>query len=292
MTNYAGYAKNAGVYFPISERETYEKLPSGVYSVQRLPDGSIIFETTKITSDEILDLPSEEFTTVVGEIKHFIKPATKQKFKDYGFLYKRSALLYGRAGGGKTCIVNRVATEVIDAGGIVLFNPEIEALGQAYKALDDTQKDTLVMVIFEEFDNLVYDYEIQLLSLLDGEVQKNNIIYLMTTNNIEEIPSRLTRPGRISSLIEVGMPSSEAREVYLKHKKIPAELLEDYVTASENFTIDQLKELVLSTICLGQSLKAAANRINKASNRKTKKDVDTSDNNNLLFKLNKNLLRN
>lgn len=258
---------NVGNDYHVNPTATiHNTLPVGAYEFGFDPrSGRQWFTKIDLASDTLVDIPSREFEQVVGEMNFFLKPSTRKAFSDHGFIYKRSALLYGLPGTGKTCIVQRVAQEVIRSGGIVLFNTAPQLLALAYKTLDDIQPDVLTMVIFEEFDELIEGGdETRLLSLLDGEVQKRNVMYLMTTNFIDKVPSRILRPGRISSMVEVKFPDANARLHYLNLKvvdKAEHDLVK-WVEVTEGFSIDELKETVLAVCCLGQTLTEVVDRIN------------------------------
>ena len=211
---------------------------------------------------------------------NFLKPSTKEKYIKEGFIYKRSMLLHGKPGTGKTVIVNRVTRDALKNDAIVLFNPYPGHLAQFFKALENTAPDKLTLVIFEEFDDLATPdsrTEKDLLSILDGEVQKNNIIYMATTNYIERIPLRMQRPGRFSSIVEVGFPSAEARGVYLKTKNVPSELFSKWVETTEGFSIDELKETVLAVKCLDESLETVVSRLQDLKARGLVPDVPTDE---------------
>ncbi len=177
-------------------------------------------------------------------------------------------MLHGLPGTGKSCIANRVAKKVVEAGNVVLFSPHPALLGKAFAALDDLQPEQTVMVIFEEIDDMIRrGMESKLLVLLDGQVQKDRVIYLATTNYLDQIPKRLYRPGRMSSVIEVGFPEADARQAYLAHKlgadhtEIPA-----LTEATSGFSIDEVKEVVQSVFLLGNSLDSIIARIHAIKN--------------------------
>lgn len=243
--------------------------------------GVLLYLPFQMNYDKIIDLPSKEFDTVVSEINQFLKPETKQSYLDHGFLYKRSIFMHGLPGTGKTCIVNRVCEAVQKVGGIIIFNENTGLTEVALQELQETMPDTLVLVIFEEFDDLLNSkrHESNLLKMLDGQIQKNNAIYLATTNFLEKIPKRVLRPGRFSRLIQVNFPSLEARTKYInlvsKNKTIVAELAEK----TEGFSIDELKEAVLSISCLGYSIDETVKRIQdtKDITEKLKNNVDEDD---------------
>lgn len=192
---------------------------------------------------------------VVRQIENFLKPECRARFKEKEYLYKRSTLLYGKPGTGKTCIVNRVVDTVVAKGGVVLFNPNPAILAGALSQLEDVQPNTPVVVIFEELDKLMGQYEGALLNILDGEVQRENVIFLATTNFFGKIPPRIKRPGRFGKSIKVGFPSAEVRRFYLEHKMgkdFPG--LEAWVDKTDGFSIDELSATVREVYCLQEDL--------------------------------------
>jgi SpoVK/Ycf46/Vps4 family AAA+-type ATPase len=254
-----------GFYIPNeSDNKVLKKLPPGVYTLEETSQGQIFFKSASFLSDDIVDLPSKAYLDTVEEIQRFLKPETKKLFKDWGFVYKRSSLLWGVPGTGKTCIVNQISKRVIEMGGVVLFNPDPRILKSGYEIFDDLQPDSLIMVVFEELEKLIDRYESHLLNILDGETQKDNIVYLATTNFIDKIPERIKRPGRFSAITEVTVPDAACREHFLKVKGVKDSLqLEKLVKITNGYTVDELKEVLLATMCLDISLKEITSRISK-----------------------------
>lgn len=220
------------------------------------------FTEFKPTCDNILDLPSGEYKRITQEMKQFLNPEIKKKFKDTGFLYKRSALLHGLPGTGKTVLIQRIIKDVISSGGVVIFCTEPISIKQMYEVIDDLQPDAMTLVIFEEIDGIIDNYgDRSLLSILDGEIQKENVMYLATTNYIDKIPKRLLRPGRFSSVIEVHYPDTAARKFYFKSKLGEFTDLELWVKKTEGLSVDELKEVVQSVYIFGNELDAVVKRI-------------------------------
>ena len=272
---YENFKSNNGVYLANVKEKTVNNLPAGVYNLVQDNNGNLYFCDINSNCDQIIDLPSKEFKNIVGELEHFLLPETQKRFEEYGYLYKRSALLYGKPGTGKTVIINRIAQEVVRMGGVVLFNPNPNFLERAFEQLEDLQPNQKTMVIFEELDQLLGRHESELLSLLDGEIQKNNVIYMATTNYIEKVPSRIIRPGRFSTVTEIPFPDKVAREFYLQTKLGNTEAegaLQEILKRTEGFSIDELKETILASICLNQALNDVIKRIKE--NKKLSKNND------------------
>jgi SpoVK/Ycf46/Vps4 family AAA+-type ATPase len=243
------------------------KLPAGHYQLHYIQEADqLLFERISFNSDEILELPSKEFQLVAGQIDTFLGDDSRKLFNDYNFVYKRSVLMHGVPGTGKTILANRIANKVVAGGGVVLFNPNPQILTKAFKVFDDIQPDTKIVVIFEELDQLLKNYEGELLHILDGEVQKDNIVYIATTNYISKVPARIMRPGRFSSIVQIQYPDAKCREYYLD-KKIghidSKEEIKSIVKKTDGFSIDELKEVVLSNKCLQVPLDDVIGRINE-----------------------------
>lgn len=263
---FEGFVKKKNEFMALERKPaaTIDILPAGVYSTSIDFIGRLFFNRIETNYDEILDLPSTEYTQILNEMKTFIKPETKVLFNNFGFIYKRSCLLEGPPGTGKTILINRVCEEVVNMGGIVLMNPDPMECREFFDVMDGTQPDAITLVVFEEFDNFFEDGECdstELLSLLDGEIQKRNVMFLATTNYPDAISARFKRPGRFSSVIEMKAPTTDARYAFLKHKIGLDPMLNEWVEQTDGLTIDELKETVLAVKCLGQSLTPVIERL-------------------------------
>ena len=245
-----GYQNKENIFLP-STISTL-KLDPGCYKVKSNMD-SLLYIKQDLTVDEIIDLPSPEYQQITKEMDFFLKPETRESFKKYGFVYKRSTLLHGVPGTGKTVVVNRVANSVISEGGICLF---ISQAGHVTPALDSVRAsnpEATILVILEEFEDMANDRSNEILSVLDGELQIDNVIYMATTNYLEKVPLRLRRPGRMSSVIQMKLPNAECRKFYFDHK-LPGEDNSELVEKTDGYTVDELKEIVLATKCFGMTL--------------------------------------
>lgn len=250
LMSYAGFNEvQKDVFVPVKTQSLMPNLPAGSYSVHQDRDGNTYFLRSDFTSDRIIDIPSAEFKGMVKEIDTFLAPDTQGKYKQYGFLYKRSFLLHGKPGMGKTVLVNRLAKDIISKGGVVLFNPNPSLLTTAFSVLNSLPSQPLTLVVFEEFDALVSDIDTEalMLSILDGEIQKDRIIYVATTNYFDKINKRLLRPGRFTSIIEVQAPNLESRIHFLNTKLNDMKESKAMAESTEGFSIDELKEAVLAT---------------------------------------------
>ena len=128
------------------------------------------------------------------------------------------------------------------------------------------QPDVQILVIWEEFER--YKRNTDVLQLLDGGKQLNNVVYLATTNYIDQIPPRLrNRPSRFARLVEVGPPSAEARKAFLMNRIHPEDVdenvVDEIVLKTEGWVIDHLTEFIRSHYVVGMSQDEAISNINK-----------------------------
>jgi SpoVK/Ycf46/Vps4 family AAA+-type ATPase len=259
------YLINADNFFPNVEAQRSNTLPAGAYTCKITMEGAPYLSPIKIMTDTIINIPNTFTEDVIGEIRQFWSNNVSEKFKTYGLIHKRGVLLAGRPGTGKTLTLAKAAQIVIEEfNGAVLFNPEPKYVAEFIKLIKDIEPDKKVMIMWEEFDSFLQSYESELLSLLDGELQVGNIIFLATTNYISKIPSRIkNRPSRFARIIEVTDPSTEARRAFLEAKLVGDDRshLEAMVEATEGFVIDQLKDLIISVCCFGYSISDAIMKI-------------------------------
>lgn len=233
----------------------FSKVPSGTYKVffdHRTNQSGLT--QMEFQLDKIVDLDTPEYNKVIRQISHFIMSETKEKYEKFGTIYKRNVMCHGAPGTGKTVMSQKVSQMVQEMGGITIFvsphdHPEILS-----EILDNIRQlqDTMIVVLLEEFDTSISRYESNWLSILDGESQVANIIYIATTNYLEKIPARILRPGRFSTKIEFGTPNRSARLQFIKTKIDDDGRANFYADKTEGLTIDQIKAIIVDIELLGE----------------------------------------
>jgi ATP-dependent Zn protease len=159
---------------------------------------------------------------IVSDIEGWIK--SKGEYERRGIPYKRGHCYYGPPGTGKTTLVKSIAKEYgfnifsinlnkstdedilyllreIDPGSILLFE-DIDAFFDGRKKLGEKEKDSGVS--FSGF-----------LNALDGVVEMNGILVIITTNHVEKMDPALMRAGRIDTKVEISYSSGREISEYL-----------------------------------------------------------------------------
>ena len=255
-------------------------IPTGNYTANcDSITNSVVLSPFKVNSDTLIDMPDGNYNLLLKEMTTFFTSKVKNKFDEFGFIYKKAILLHGKPGTGKTCLVVRLLDMFNKQynNSIALFNPKLDSLQVIYKHVKD---ETPMLIIFEEFDSICNKYnESYLLSLLDGQIQRPNTVYLFTTNFIDKIPCRLFRPSRLSNLIEIKEPSLQSRIKYLQAKLVneSSEVINDWAQKTKGFTLDDLKSLILSVKCLDISFNKCVQNL-KESKVYLNKEEDYNDN--------------
>ena len=118
----------------------------------------------------------------------------------------------------------------------------------------------------EDVDGIMNYDSALLLNILDGNMEFDNIAFLATTNFPDRLLESLAnRPSRFDRRYEIGLPDADVRREYIS-RKFPqvAEIdVDAIVKETDGFTIDALKELVLSIYVLGYSFEESVDEVRK-----------------------------
>lgn len=270
------YARIGPGYIPTTS--TIQKLPSGVYRIEKIGP-SFAFVSQNVVTDNLLRLPDSRSEEIVLEIERFW--TLKAIFKRFGFVHKRGILMFGKPGSGKTTTVNVVSQRMVQNGGLVILGSvQPGVLADMLAGLREVEPDRPLVVVLEDIDTLISSYgEQAILNMLDGEMTIDNVCFLATTNYPENLDGRIiNRPSRFDRIVKIGMPSPDAREMYLVHCNTPLTKTEikEWVRLTPEFSLAQLKELIVGVFCFEHTLEDEVGRLTKMMKKVSSSDFERS----------------
>jgi AAA+ superfamily predicted ATPase len=270
------YSNESPAFFPMGS--TIDKLEAGVYAIEQHHQRGIFFQSKDVKLDELMILPDGNCEKVLKGIQSFWEK--EAAFRAHKFLWKRGLLLWGAPGSGKTSLLQLLSRDIVARDGLALFAESPNATSKALEMLRKIEPVRPVVVILEDLDAIVKEYgEAQLLALLDGEVQIDNVVYIATTNYPEMLDKRLiNRPSRFDEIIKIDMPTAEARAFYLT-KKSPRlanniKELAKWVDQTKGMSVAHLRELIASVECLGHDFEVVMHRLKLMNRAKSSSERD------------------
>ena len=135
---------------------------------------------------------------------------------DNGIKVKRGVILGGTFGTGKTLTAKVASKFAVQAGVTYVYIPRADELAQAVDFAKQYQSPACV-IFCEDIDRaLSGDRSVKMddiLNIIDGiDTKSQNIITILTTNDIDAINPAMLRPGRLDAVIHVLPPDAKAVE--------------------------------------------------------------------------------
>jgi energy-coupling factor transporter ATP-binding protein EcfA2 len=255
--------------------QTFESIPSGLYRTGIAPELGPFLTKVPVETDNLIEFPDSASFDIVEEFRTFWE--IEDRFRKRGFLHKRGYLLWGPPGSGKTSTLQILMKKLIqDHDGIVLMLDSPTTAQHCFLMLRNIEPKRPVVAVLEDIDALVHTYgENEFLALLDGEAQVDNIVFVATTNYPERLDLRfVNRPSRFDTIKFIGMPSAEARRMYLstKEPELAPDELDEWVAKSDGFSVAHLKEMIVAVKCFGRPLDEVVDRLDAMAARQPKSE--------------------
>jgi len=268
--------KGTSTFIPTDNSKIVETVEAGVYDL-RYSDGIGFYMFKKeVHLDELLIFPNSVHTEVISCVKDFWE--RKEKFKEYGFAFKRGILMHGPAGSGKSCIINILSDYIIkNLNGVIFPLSDSGSLGLYASCIPEIfrviEPERPIFVILEDLENFCTNQsnESKLLNILDGIEQLENVVYVGTSNFPEFLKERITnRPSRFDRRIFVPMPSAKDRKFYFQNKLHQNDLekidLKAWVKDTKGLSVAHLAELIKTVIIFGTEYKEAIALLKEMNN--------------------------
>lgn len=209
------------------EEVKYEpyKVKPGTWTIHKTSFG-ISLKPTEFSNDKLLDsfVHTENITSKIDKFYSRL-----EVYKRYGIeVPKRTMLLWGPAGTGKSSAITKVAQKYAALGDIAVIIWKTDVIDphdvkEFVKSFEYHGVNRLLFIAEDlggvEVDQARIKSESSLLSLLDNQEKAFAIPVMMvvTTNYPANLLANLTnRPGRIDDKVEVGYPNSQQRQDLFK----------------------------------------------------------------------------
>ena len=207
--------------------------------------------------------PMEEwhpgFKNVESQISAFLK--NRKSYAQNGLPYKRSLLLYGEAGTGKSTFINHTCKTLIENYNALVIKIDnfgrLKGFNQYLASECDVIKDRLKVLVIEDVEKFRDEYALsELTNLLNRKELSHNTLMLMTSTLPQAIPDKLVQSStHINNL--TGVFNKDFKRGFLKnwYNFLVNESLSDeeqrkpwYLEVKGNLAPAYLKDLFLSSL--------------------------------------------
>ncbi|MFB6190239.1 MAG: CDC48 family AAA ATPase [Candidatus Nanohaloarchaea archaeon] len=202
----------------------------------------------EVTYEDIGGLDDE-----IKQVREMIELPLKhpEVFQQLGIQAPSGVLLHGPPGTGKTLLAKAVANEA-DATFLSINGPEImskyygESEKQLREKFEEAADNSPAIIFIDEIDAIAAKRSevggeverrvvAQLLSLMDGLEERENVIVIAATNRVDAVDEALRRGGRFDREIEIGVPNEKGRkEIFQIHTR--------NMPLTEDVDLDELAE--------------------------------------------------
>jgi chaperone BCS1 len=221
-------------------------------------------------------------TKLVNDINTFI--SSEEEYNNFGIPYKRTYLLTGIPGSGKTSLIKALCHKFGYGLSIISVSKKFDNDGllNAISTVNDKS-----FLLLEDVDSLFVKREAtsdnpsltfsSLINILDGVLYKHGSIIFMTTNHPEKLDSALIRIGRMDMILEFNYPLKNDIEKlfndlvnktdisnehtfekfynYISGKKIPMSSIVNFLFTYKNNWLDNINDLLNTNTFIKNTLR-------------------------------------
>ncbi len=234
-------------------------VPKGPVEITNTTEIEMKQEAVQEAEEEQIEVPEVTYEDIGGldneiqQVREMIELPLKhpEVFQKLGIEAPSGVLLHGPPGTGKTLLAKAVANEA-DATFLSIDGPEImskfygESEKQLREKFEEAQENSPAIIFIDEIDAIASKRSeaggeverrvvAQLLSLMDGLEERENVIVIAATNRVDAVDEALRRGGRFDREIEIGVPNNKGRKEILQiHTR--------NMPLTENVDLDELAE--------------------------------------------------
>jgi predicted AAA+ superfamily ATPase len=211
---------------------------------------------------------------IMTDIREFLK--SEDEYDAFGIPYKKTYLLTGVPGSGKTSLIKALCNEIHYNLGIMSMSRDMDnaTIQSSFRNIDPK-----TVLLLEDIDCLFekrtsvetpsFTFS-NLLNILDGVLFKHGLIVFITTNHPEKLDHALLRQGRTDLIVELNYPSrTEIEKLFrdmlggkhyataeattdafktfyaaIKDKQLPMSAIVNFLFRHRDKHMDNLKELL------------------------------------------------
>lgn len=146
----------------------------------------------------------------------------RKEYREFGLPSRQAFLLYGPPGTGKSLTCRYVMGQLKDATCMIVKGNELHNIAQICEIARLLQPSLLIL---EDVDLAFAGREVnfygtalgEFMDLLDGMNNDDELMFLMTTNEIQRVESAIKdRPGRVNQCLKLDYPDENGRIGFLK----------------------------------------------------------------------------
>jgi hypothetical protein len=274
--------------YSFSYRELVEELPAGIFIPEfddHLEEFVLKFAQHNLEEDKLhCDFVEQKYFSIENYVPPFdyLKKCINNFFNSKEFYtsnkldFKRSILICGDPGTGKTRFIANIADELIQKYDALVIriesNEAMATLLEGTHSLADFCKNRLKVIVIEELYELINtSNKSGLLNMLDSTFLKDNVLFLMTTNFPQKIPvNMIDRPSRIDDIVPVYKEDFSKDFIinwyqHIMGSPFPQEDIDSGLLNELNgkYTLAYLKEIFLKSLIHSLTLSESYNQIKR-----------------------------
>ena len=268
------------IFFPAGK--TLVSLDPGFYEPKFSQNQGFYLEKISTKTEDLLRFPETNSQKVIHEIENFWEKEVI--FKNYGIPHKRGIILWGPPGSGKSSTIQIIISDIIKRKGIAINFKDPFTFSGAVRLFREIQPNTPMVVLMEDIDSILEDYnESEVLNILDGVEKIDKIVFLATTNYPERLGERIiNRPSRFDKRFKMPLPKKKSRHIYIEHLFFKAKLeennIEKWVNDTKYFSLAHIKELFTAVCILGDSYDESLETIKAMNTTSVSSEEETMEN--------------